>query len=124
MRKLLILTAIAAICGLVSAPFAEDLPPISLGSGQSSTQNANGQQVEISVVGSIQGTVYFENVQHDKVSGIVLRTSGGASSGSVTIRWVNQNRQEIYQLSSGNPSQEFSLEGGDGDKRSNPNDLK
>jgi hypothetical protein len=41
----------------------------------------------------------------------------------VTIRWINQNRQETYQLSSGNPNQQFSLEGGDGDKRTDKNDL-
>ena len=124
MRKLLISMVIAAICGVVSVPFAEDLPPISLGSGQSSTQNANGQQIEITVVGPIQVTVYFEDVQQDQVSGIVLRTSGGTTSGSVTIRWINKNREETYNLSSNNPTQEFSLEGGDGDKRTDKNTWK
>ena len=124
MRKLLTSIVIAAICGLASAPLAEDLPPISLGSGQTSTQNANGQEIEITVVGSILVTVYFEDVQQDKVSGLVVRTSGGTTSGSVTIRWINQNREETYELSHSNQTQQFSLEGGDGDKRSDQNSLK
>jgi biopolymer transport protein ExbD len=123
MRKLPVLLVIVAICGLASTVLAEDLPPVSLGSGQTSTQNANGQQIEVSVSGAIQVTVYFENVQQTVVSGLVVRTSGGSTSGSVTIRWINQNRQETYQLSSGNPNQQFSLEGGDGDKRTDKNDL-
>jgi len=124
MRKRVIFMVIAAICGFASAPYAEDLPPLSLGSGQTSTQNANGQQVEITVTGPLQVTVYFEDMTQQRVSGVVVRTSSGTSSGSVTIRWINQNRQETYQLSSGNPTQEFSLEGGDGDKRGDPNSLK
>ena len=124
MRKLLIPIVIAVICSFVSVPFAEDLPPISLGSGQTSTQNANGQQVEVTVVGPIQVTVYFEDVTQSRVSGLLVRSSGGTSSGSVTIRWINESRVETYQLSDSNPTQEFSLEGGDGDKRSDKNILK
>jgi len=124
MRKLLIPIVIAAVCGLMSASFAEDLPPISLGSGQSSTQNANGQQVEVTVQGQIQVTVYFSDVTQTNVSGLAVRTSGGTTSGSVTIRWINMDREETYNLSSAIPSREFSLEGGDGDKRSDRNILK
>jgi len=124
MRKLFFPIVIATLCGLVSTPFAEDLPPISLGSGQSSTQQANGQVVEITVTGALQATIYFENVQPNIISGLAVRTSGGTSSGTVTIRWVNTNTQQVLDLSANQPSRQFSLEGGDGDKRGSGNELR
>lgn len=123
MRKPFVFIVIALIAGFASSLVAEDLPPISLGSGQTSTQHANGQVVEITISGSVQATVYFDSVQPDKVSGVTVRTSGGTSSGAVTIRWVNTNRQVIVNLSSSNTTQAFSLEGGDGDKRTHSDEL-
>ena len=123
MRKLFVSIVIVAIAGFASSLLAEDLPPISLGSGQTSTQHANGQVVEITISGPLQATVYFDEVQPDKVSGVTVRTSGGTSSGSVTIRWVNTNRQVTINLSSTNTTQAFSLEGGDGDKRTPSDEL-
>ena len=99
MRKLFVSIMIVAIVGFSSSLIAEDLPPISLGGGQSSTQQANGQVIEISISGSVQATVYFDKVQPDKVSGLTVRTSAGTTSGSVTIRWVNTNRQVTLNLS-------------------------
>ena len=123
MRKPFVFIVIALTAGFASSLVAEDLPPISLGSGQTSTQHANGQVVEITISGSVQATVYFDSVQPDKVSGVTVRTSGGTSSGAVTIRWVNTNRQVILNLSSSNTTQAFSLEGGDGDKRTPSDEL-
>ena len=124
MRKSFVFTVVAILVGITSAPFAEDLPPISLGSGQSSTQHANGQVIEVSITGDVQATVYFENVQPDLVSGLAVRTSGGTTAGSVTIRWINTNTQVTLNLSAEQTSRGFSLEGGDGDKRAPSKDLK
>jgi hypothetical protein len=112
---------IAATFGLASSASAEDLPPISLGSGQSTTQTANGQVVEITLTGSLQATIYFENVQPNVIDGLAVRTSAGTTAGTVTIRWVNTDRQETINLSASVPTRHFSLEGGDGDKRNGQN---
>jgi hypothetical protein len=125
MRKFIIVPMlIATICCVTSIPQAEDLPPISLGSGQSTTQTTNGQTVEITVTGSLQATIYFENVQPTVIQGLAVRTSSGTTAGTVIIRWINTNTQQSIDLSPSVPSRQFSLEGGDGDKRGGPNQFQ
>ena len=124
MRKLFVSTVVAIIASLATASFAEDLPPITLGAGQTTTQHANGQTIEISIVGSVQVTVYFENIEPQLLQGLVVRTSGGTTSGSVTIRWINTNESVVLNITPSNTTQAFSLEGGDGDKRAPDEHLK
>jgi len=124
MRKLFGCIVIAATVGFASALLAGELSPITLGGGETATQQANGQIIEISISGPVQVTVYFDVVAPDKVSGVTVRTSGGTSSGSVTIKWLNTNTQVTLNLSESNTTQEFSLEGGDGDKRAPSNNLQ
>ncbi|MFQ5600367.1 MAG: hypothetical protein ACE5G2_07410 [Candidatus Krumholzibacteriia bacterium] len=116
MRKLgtILILAVALLFGAVSA---EELPPIPIGSGQSATQMANGQVLHMTAAG-VAVTVILDQVTAARVTGMVVRTSGGPSSGSLTITWVNQSMSTTISLGPQHPlNQMFTLEGGDGDKR-------
>jgi hypothetical protein len=112
--SILILAALLA-ASLVSAQ--EQIPPITLGGGQSVTRSANGQTVEI-VASGISATVNFLEISSTRVTGIAIRTSSGTSSGTVTIRWITRGKAVTLALGPPTPEVPFGMEGGDIDRRS------
>jgi hypothetical protein len=95
----------------------ESIPPITLGGGQSVTRTANGQTVEVIAVG-VSASVNFFQISPTNVTGIAIRTSGGTSSGTVTIRWITRGRAVTLALGPPTPEVPFGMEGGDIDRRS------
>lgn len=117
MRRLTALGGLIAVLLLAGAAGAqESIPPITVGGGQTSTKVVEGQVIEVAAVG-VTATVNFTEISESRVSGIAIRTSGGSSSGSVTIRWVTRNRQQTISLGPLSPEGPFCMEGGDIDRR-------
>ncbi len=114
MRKLLsILPFVVAIAAGVA--LAAQLGPLQIIAGETRTEVSNGQTLRMTSVG-VTVSVEFSDVSSTRVAGRVWRT-GGASSGTFTITWVNRNITRVIDLSPSQPERLFSLEGGDGDKR-------
>jgi hypothetical protein len=116
MRKLAVLLAIALI-GFSTSIAQEELEPIHVGGGQVATRVVNGQTLEISASG-VSAIVYWNEVSSQRVTGVAVRSSGGTSAGTVTIRWANRSRNAVLTLGPTIPSVIFGMEGGDVDKRS------
>lgn len=95
----------------------ESLPPIPIGGGSTSVTQANGQTLQISAAG-VSATVYLTTATSTKVAGYVIRTSTGTTAGDVDILWLDRSRNARVHLSSSIPTGTFTMEGGEGDKRS------
>jgi hypothetical protein len=95
----------------------ESIPPVILGGGQSVTRVANGQTVEV-IASGVAATVNFFEISSTRVTGVAIRTSGGTSSGTVTIRWLTLGRSVTLSLGPPTPEVPFGMEGGDIDRRS------
>ena len=116
MRKLFSLAAAALLFAVFTPATAEDLPQIPLGSGQTVTHVVNDQTVTFTSAG-INATVLFNEVSAANISGIIKKTAPMVAQGSVRINWVTQNRVVTIPFAPGPGDQQFSLEGGEGDKR-------
>lgn len=121
MRKLLVCLLLGlSVLGTSQLP-AEDFPSVSLGGGQTTTRTFNGQTLEFQVTGSLSVEVLIGQVEPNLISGMAVRKSGGTSSGVLVVRWLNQSPQVVKEIEfpAGFPGGAFTLEGGDGDKRTN-----
>ena len=114
MRKLLLLLPLVLLAG-IGVALATQLGPLQVIAGETRTAVSNGQTLLMASEG-VTVSVEFSEVSCTRVAGHVWRT-GGASSGTFTITWVNKGITRQYTLSASVPDQCFSLEGGDGDKR-------
>ena len=121
MRKLLVCLLLGLTAVGASQLAAENYPSVSLGSGQTTTRTFNGQTLEFQVTGSLSVEVIIGQVQPNLISGMAVRQSGGTSSGVLVVRWLNKSPQVVHEIEFpvGFPGGAFTLEGGDGDKRSN-----
>jgi len=117
-RRLHVVAALLVILAIATAVRAQEtIPPVLVGGGQSATRVANGQTVEV-VAAGVSATVNFSEISSLRVSGVAIRTSGGTSSGTVTIRWVTRGRELTLHLGPQTPEVPFGMEGGDIDRRS------
>lgn len=103
---------------VLSGPAAaqEYIPPVAVGGGQTVTKITNGQVVEVVAVG-VSASVAFYEISADRVTGLAIRTSGGTSTGTVTIRWITMGREQSVHLGPQIPEAPFGMEGGDIDRR-------
>ncbi len=111
------------ICAMALVPVAasaqETIIPPSVGGGTSSTRLANGQIVEVTTYGPAE--VSFIEISSIRVKGEAVRTSG-TEPVQVVIRWVNRNITTT--ISVGATPVPFSLESGDIDKRTGPQNTE
>jgi hypothetical protein len=121
MRKLLVCLLLGLTAVGASQLAAENYPSVSLGGGQTTTRVFNGQTLEFQVTGSLTVEVVIGQVQPNLIEGLATRKSGGTSSGTLVVRWLNQSPQVVQEIQfpAGFPGCAFTLEGGDGDKRTN-----
>lgn len=115
MRKLAVLLAVALV-GFSTSLAQENLEPIHVGGGQSATRVLNGQTLEVTASG-VSAIIYWNEVSQARVTGVAVRSSTGSTAGTVTIHWVNRNRNTVLSLGPTTPSVIFGMEGGDVDKR-------
>jgi hypothetical protein len=122
MKKFGSILVLLGLLAFQSATAQESLPPIPIGGGSTSVTQANGQTLQITASG-ISATVYVETITASRIAGHVIRTSSGTTEGDVTILWLERNRSVRVHLSSTNPQGTFTMEGGEGDKKSGSNPL-
>ena len=89
--------------------------PIQIENETTRTITESGQTFDITTTG-ISVEVQFTEVTTDHAIGTVRRTGGG-TSGSFRIVWRERGWTKELTLSVSEPEKEFSLEGGDTDKR-------
>ena len=104
------MTAFLMLAGAAAAQ--EYIPPVTVGGGQTVTKITNGQVVEVVAVG-VSASVNFSEISADRVAGLAIRTSGGTSTGTVTIRWITMGREQSVHLGPQVPEAPFGMEGGD-----------
>ncbi len=102
----------AILC--VGVAFAAQFAPIEIQSETVIVTEA-GQTFQISATG-ISAEVLFTLVSESLVTGTARRTGGG-SSGTLRISWVEQGIVREIKLSITEPEKLFSLEGGETDKK-------
>jgi hypothetical protein len=112
-----ILVLLSGLALIQPSTAQESLPPIPIGGGSTSVTQANGQTLQIKAAG-VSATVYVTTATASKVAGYVIRTSSGTTAGDVDILWLDRNRSARVHLSSSTPTGTFTMEGGEGDKRS------
>jgi hypothetical protein len=119
MRTLLASFVVLFAVGMV---WAGQPDPIQIQSEETHTEESNGQELEMTASG-ISVEVQFYEISADRVTGRVWRT-GGASSGTFTLVWKNQNQVKEIFINPGHQEEQFGLEGGDTDKRSGSGHLR
>ena len=117
--KRLLLGLFLAIGTVATAIGSGNIPPLQLGEEGSAVVVVNDQTVE--VVTNIPVTIYFTEISATRVTGTATRTCTGACTGTVRIRWVNNNRETYVVLSETRPESNFGMENGDVDKRGGHN---
>ena len=115
MRKILSCASLIAVlvCGIALAGQNE---PIVI-QNETRTVTESGQTFDLTVTG-ITAEVVFLEVTPEHVLGTVRRTGGG-SSGTFRIYWRETGKAQELRLTVSDPYKQFSLEGGDTDKKSN-----
>jgi hypothetical protein len=117
-RQIPAVCALLATLALVGVAAAQEyIPPVVVGGGQTVTKVTNGQVVEVVAIG-VSASVNFYEISAARVTGLAVRTSGGTSSGTVTIRWISMGREQSVHLGPQIPEAPFGMEGGDIDRRS------
>jgi hypothetical protein len=120
LKRLVVTLLLAALVFGTSVTGQESIPPIQVGGGSTGSRIANGQTVE--VISQIPVTVYFTEISSARVTGVASRGCSGTCSGTVTVRWLNINRETNLQLGPLAPDVPFGMENGDVDKKTQ-NDL-
>ena len=106
----LLLLALTMGPGLALAQ--EEITPPTIGGTPTATRIANGQQVDIYVVGG-EVQVSFYEISSQRVKGAAAKVSG--TTVTVLIHWVNRNLTTTIHV--GDEPVPFLLENGDVDKR-------
>ena len=115
MRKRLTVVLLLALFG-VGIALAAQLGPIQVQSEQPVIVNENGQTLEMTAVG-VAVSVELDVVSATQVRGRVRRL-GSSGTGTFRIFWFQPLKEKQIQIS-GPLEEQFSLEGGDTDKKSN-----
>lgn len=116
MRKFIAVILFGLLVG--PHPSAADFSPISLDGGERTIQQVNAQTLEFEMVGDLSVEIQLEDVLPHSIAGNASRQ--GSGTGTLIIRWLNYDPPVTYEIefSPSLPGAEFTLEGGDGDKRS------
>lgn len=101
-----------AIAMTVVAPARaqESVPPIPIGDNHAKRLQLTSQVLDL-IAADILAEVSFEEVSTNRVAGIVVRTSSGTSSGTVTITWQNYNQAITLFLDADHPVVAFEMIG-------------
>lgn len=86
----------------------ETLPPIPIEPRTTVRWHEHGQFFWIAT-GALSATIYFDEISAVCVAGFAVRTSGGTTSGVVTVRWETRNQQVILQLDPRTPLAHFEM---------------
>ncbi len=113
MRQRLYVVLIAVALG-AGVALAAQLGPIQVQSEQSTTVSTGGQTLDVYAVG-VSVVVEFDLVNNDLVRGRVRRLSG--TTGTCRIFWREKQKERLVPIV-GQQEEQFSLEGGDTDKKS------
>ncbi len=117
MRRFSTIMSVLALLAIAAPATAQEIiPPVLVGGDQVETRTANGQTIEITAIG-VSATVNFTEISSIAVKGVAVRSSGGTSTGTVTIRWISRGRETTLQLGPITPEIPFGMEGGDIDRR-------
>jgi hypothetical protein len=113
MRKRPLLVFVVAVLG-AGVVWAAQLGPVQVQSDQSMTVSAGGQTLDITTI-DVAVAVEFDLVSSSLVRGSVQRIGG--TTGTCRIFWREQSKERLIPIVGGE-EEEFSLEGGDTDKKS------